>query len=500
MTDRSANLRRALAAFAFYARFLPSFTQPGYRVRRWFWRRTTMDFRGQHWLVTGGSGGIGRALVFAALRGGATVTAAARSADKLRELAADVAAAGLAGLTTERCDFTSVADTDVLIGRLTSAGRRIDALLNNVGVLNDEHLLTAEGLEASFASNLLAHYQLTEALIDHGLLSAGSVVVNVSSGGGYLFPLRLAALDVADPRRYDGVIAYGMHKRAQMALNGHWRGQYAARGIEFYVMHPGWADTAGVQRSLPQFRRLLRAVLRDAPSAADTAVWLVAARPPQEAVDAVWFDRKARPAHLGALTRDAGDSAATLADFLQERLRTVRAAANPATGDVAAGGPPIADDVRPEPTTKIRREDLCGGWICHSWTITYGDGRVTQPFGASPSGYILYTDDGCMSATIMAADRPAFASANPREASVAERAAAFDGFFAYAGRWRLVNGRIEHHVTVALNSAMVGTSQWRDVTLADDTLVLGAVESTPRGIRRHAIEWRRVAAVGDPSR
>lgn len=495
MTDRTANLRRALAALAFYARFLPSFTQPGYRVRRGFWPHMPLDLRGQHWLVTGGSGGIGRALVFAALRGGASVTAAARSAEKLRELVLDVAAAGLSGLTTERCDFTVVADTDALVDRLMRSGRRIDALMNNVGVLNDGHQLTAEGLEASFASNLLAHYQLTEGLLAHGLLGAGSVVVNVSSGGAYLFPLRLAALNVTDPRRYDGVVAYGMHKRAQMVLNQYWRAEHAARGIEFYVMHPGWADTAGVQRSLPRFRRLLRSVLRDAQSAADTAVWLAAARPAQGAADAVWFDRKARTAHLGALTRDTGDSAAALAAFLQERLRAVRTARGRATGGSGEAGLPPADSAPAESMPKIHREALLGGWTCHRWTITYEDGRITQPFGARPKGYILYTDDGCMSATIMAADRPFFTSANPREAGIAERAAAFDGFFAYAGHWQLVDGRVEHRVTVALNPGLIGTTQWREAALHNDMLTLVAAEQTPRGVRRHAIEWRRVAAL-----
>ena len=71
MTAVSATLRQSLAGLAFYGRFLVSFTQPGYRLRRVFWPKFTADFRGQHWLVTGGSGGIGRALVFAALRGGA---------------------------------------------------------------------------------------------------------------------------------------------------------------------------------------------------------------------------------------------------------------------------------------------------------------------------------------------------------------------------------------------------------------------------------------------
>jgi dehydrogenase/reductase SDR family protein 12 len=157
------NFQQLKKIAAFYGRFTLSFTQVGYRWRKLFWPRVNLDFAGQHWLVTGGSGGLGREMVFAALRGGATVTAAARSADKLRLLEADAKAAGLVGLDTECCDFTSTADTQRLIERLIAKGRRIDALMNNVGVLNDDLVVTAEGREASFTSNLVSHYQLTEA-------------------------------------------------------------------------------------------------------------------------------------------------------------------------------------------------------------------------------------------------------------------------------------------------------------------------------------------------
>ena len=324
MNATLANLRPLLLALGFYLRFILSFTQIGYAVRRLFWRRSTADFRGQHWLVTGGSGGIGRALVFAGLRGGATVTAAARNPDKLRELAAATAAAGLGGLQLECCDLTSVADTDALIARLARSTRQVDVLMNNVGVLNDEPIVTGEGLEASFVSNLLSHFQLTEALIAAGALRTGSVVINVSSGGGYLFPLMTAALNVIDPQRYRGVAAYGFHKRAQMSLNQHWREHYGPQGMTFFVMHPGWADTAGVERSLPRFRKLLGSALRDTESAADTAVWLAATRPAQPSPEGIWFDHKLRPAHVYGHTRTTTETAATLADFMQRQLKAIR--------------------------------------------------------------------------------------------------------------------------------------------------------------------------------
>ena len=321
MPVRPAQIAKVLA---FYGRFLPSFTQPGYLLRRLFWPRSAPSFTGQRWLVTGGSGGLGREMAFAGLRGGAAVTVAARDAAKLAALSAEAAAAGLVGLDTEVCDFTSVADTQRLVLRLAARhaadGRRIDVVMGNVGVLQDALVTTPEGHEASFVSNILSHYQLVEALIARGAMGAGAAVIEITSGGAYTVPLSTAMLDVTDPAAYNGVAAYTFHKRAQISLIEHWREAHAASGVAFYAMHPGWVDTAGVQRSLPRFRKLLRPLLRDARSGADTAVWLAATRPAQAAQACVWFDRRARPAHVYAHTRASRDTPASLAGFLRARL------------------------------------------------------------------------------------------------------------------------------------------------------------------------------------
>lgn len=142
----------------------------------------------------------------------------------------------------------------------------------------------------------------------------------------------------------------------------------------------------------------------------------------------------------------------------------------------------------------IRPLDLEGAWVYHRWRITYADGRVTEPFGAGATGLLLYTADGRMSATIMAAGRAPFAAANPRAATRAERADAFDGYFSYAGRWRLVGGRVLHEVEVALNPGLVGSRQWREAKLVGRRLVLSVEEGEGAAARRHELGWRRPTA------
>jgi dehydrogenase/reductase SDR family protein 12 len=310
---------------AFYGRFTASFTQVGYRWRSLGWSRFTPDFHGQRWLVTGASGGLGGYIALAAARAGAEVVAAARNPAKL---AAWQSAAGSAAprVTTEACDFALQSDTERLLQRLQD-GRPFDVLVNNVGVLLDDLEVTAEGREASFATNLLSHYQLTEGLLRRGLLRApGGCVVNMTSGGGYNVPLSVPMLNVTDPKRYNGVVAYGFHKRAQMVLNQYWRDTYGARGVQFYVMHPGWADTDGVKRSLPRFRKILRPILRNEASGADTALWLAARRPSQPEQECVWFDRAVRTAHVYERTRATKDTPQSLVAYLERELAARQAA------------------------------------------------------------------------------------------------------------------------------------------------------------------------------
>jgi NAD(P)-dependent dehydrogenase (short-subunit alcohol dehydrogenase family) len=76
-----------------------------------------------------------------------------------------------------------------------------------------------------------------------------------------------------------------------------WHERLAPQGVSVSAMHPGWADTGGVQRSLPRFRRLTRRILRDAEQGADTAVWLAASPEAAAAGGGFWLDRVRRREH-----------------------------------------------------------------------------------------------------------------------------------------------------------------------------------------------------------
>lgn len=304
----------ALKGLYFFSRFAYPFSALGYRQRRMFFRDRPIDFRDQRWLVTGASGGIGRAIATGATAHGAGVIAAARSPEKLSQLVAE-AGENIMPRPTELSLTSEVEGLLDELSRLTGRAT-IDVLVNNVGVLLNDHQLSDDGHELSFATNLLNHYLLTQGLIDRGLLADDAIIINMSSGGMYNVPLKIEQLNILDPDDYDGVLAYAYQKRAQVVLNSWWREQHADKDWRFYVMHPGWVDTEGVKTSLPGFRALFQHVLRDAPAGADTAIWLASARPQQDDNGAIWFDRREQSSHLGKSTRRNSDSAESLVEFL----------------------------------------------------------------------------------------------------------------------------------------------------------------------------------------
>jgi dehydrogenase/reductase SDR family protein 12 len=109
-------------------------------------------------------------------------------------------------------------------------------------------------------------------------------------------------LNITDPARYLGPRAYGLAKRAQVMLMSYWRDQQRHTQQKFYAMHPGWVDTASVNRSMPRFVAILKRVLRDHDQGADTIVYLARDRPDQRQPEAIWFDRKERCTHIYAHT------------------------------------------------------------------------------------------------------------------------------------------------------------------------------------------------------
>jgi Lipocalin-like domain len=149
----------------------------------------------------------------------------------------------------------------------------------------------------------------------------------------------------------------------------------------------------------------------------------------------------------------------------------------------------------------ITNNPLLGSWQLVRWDITYGDGRPPSlPYGEQATGLIVYTGDGFMSACIAAACRAPMSSASVRSAPEAERLAAFESYFQYAGRYELRRSatglQVVHRVSHSLNPNFVGSEQVRNVAFdAVDVLTLSASDTVPNSAvaRHHRLMWKRPA-------
>ncbi|MBB3047011.1 hypothetical protein FHR99_001247 [Litorivivens lipolytica] len=134
---------------------------------------------------------------------------------------------------------------------------------------------------------------------------------------------------------------------------------------------------------------------------------------------------------------------------------------------------------------------IVGGWELLSWTITLGE-KTSYPFGEQPAGRILYTSDGQMSATIARSGRSLLSHPVPAKAPEREKLAAFDSYFSYGGAFYIDGDEVVHRVELSLNPNFVGSEQRRRMTFDGVFLTLSADEDTERGMKHHAIRWKKV--------
>jgi hypothetical protein len=135
---------------------------------------------------------------------------------------------------------------------------------------------------------------------------------------------------------------------------------------------------------------------------------------------------------------------------------------------------------------------LVGAWRLVAMEYRYSDGRMRYPYGREAVGYIIYTADGRMSATLMAGDRAPFDTEYPRGEGREAKAAAFESYLSYAGRYEFPGDRVIHHVEVALIPDWVGTTLVRLARFEGERLIL-STEPDARG-RVTVITWERVAS------
>jgi retinol dehydrogenase-14 len=232
-------------------------------------------------LVTGGTGGIGKATAAGLAVLGAHVAITGRDRARAEAAAAEIRTATGGQVDVFVADLSSQADVRRLASDVLAKLPRIDVLVNNVGGYWNTRHVTADGLERTFAVNHLAPFLLTQLLLDRLQESAPARVVTVSSNAHAAG--RIDFEDLQGERSYSGERAYSQSKLANILFTYELARRLSGTSVTANALHPGVVrtsfgaeDPSGVQRMLvPVLRPFLKSPARGAATSIHLASGLV---------------------------------------------------------------------------------------------------------------------------------------------------------------------------------------------------------------------------------
>jgi retinol dehydrogenase-14 len=243
-------------------------------------------------LITGGSGGIGKATALRLAQMGASVSIIGRDAGRTAIAAREIAGAGGTQANAFTADLSSQAEVRRVAVEVLARLPRLDVLVNNVGGYWNTRHTTVDGLERTFAVNHLAPFLLTNLLLERLAATTSARVVTVASNAEALG--RIDFDDLQGEHRYSGARAYNQSKLANVLFTYELARRTTGTGIAANALHPGVVSTGFGASDPGRTQRLIvpfaRPFMQRPEQGAATSV-LLAADPAVEGPTGLFFAR-----------------------------------------------------------------------------------------------------------------------------------------------------------------------------------------------------------------
>jgi NAD(P)-dependent dehydrogenase (short-subunit alcohol dehydrogenase family) len=258
---------------------------------------------GKHVLITGPTTGIGLEIAIGLATLGARLTLGCRNLDRgARAVDAIRHASGTAApLDILRIDTSSVRSIREFAHAFRERYDRLDVLVNNAGTSQGERKQTVEGLELTFATNVLGYFVLTNELL--GTLGHGAPARIVNVASQFAGSLDLDDLQFAR-RPFDGLAAYAQSKACNRLLTWALARRLDGTRVTANAYAPGFVPGTELSRDLPpEVREEYRGRSGRTPlQGADTGVWLASSAEAGGANGRFFMDRR----ELACELRDEG--------------------------------------------------------------------------------------------------------------------------------------------------------------------------------------------------
>jgi NAD(P)-dependent dehydrogenase (short-subunit alcohol dehydrogenase family) len=201
-----------------------------------------VDMTGKTCLVTGGNSGIGKATALGLAKLGATVVIVSRDKDKGEAALLEIrTVSGNRNVDAMVADLSSQDSVRELAHDFKARYKMLQVLINNAGIFLPKRVSTVDGLEATFATNHLGHFLLTNLLLDELKASAPSRIINITSAAH-----RGTEMDFEDlqgEKKYSGYHAYSQSKLANVLFTYYLAKRLEGTRVTVNCLHPGVVRT-----------------------------------------------------------------------------------------------------------------------------------------------------------------------------------------------------------------------------------------------------------------
>ncbi len=244
-----------------------------------------LDLSGETIVVTGGSAGLGIETIRVLSMHGARIVSVVRDPQKGKDAIAQIReSVPKADIEIAELDLSDLDSVRRGADKIAEKFPKIDRLINNAGVMACPLGRTAEGLDLQLGTNHLGHFVLTSRLITSVLAGSPGRIVNLSSAGHQISPIRFDD-PFFDKEPYDNWAAYGQAKTANILFSVGLDKRFKDRGVHAFAVHPGAIMTELGRHLQPADIKALmdrrggrKMEYKSIPQGAATTVWAATAR------------------------------------------------------------------------------------------------------------------------------------------------------------------------------------------------------------------------------